>query len=237
MCTVTYLPYQQGFILTHNRDEAPTRSPHAITAAESGSDQLIFPKDTKAGGTWIATSRQGKTACLLNGAFVKHHHAPPYRRSRGLMLLDFFTWKSPADFFENYDLEGIEPFTLLFFHTSHLIEFRWDGQQRFVRALDPAAAHFWCSSTLYPPAIQIQREEIFRTWLQTHPSALQNPASILQLHHEGSVGDPENDYIMNRSERVRTVSITQITQQNLVTSMYYEDLLEGVTDTKALFEN
>jgi hypothetical protein len=66
---------------------------------------------------------------------------------------------------------------------------------------------------------------------------LQNPASILQLHHEGSVGDPENDYIMNRSERVRTVSITQITRKDLVTSMYYEDLLEGGTDTQVLSEN
>ena len=234
MCTVTYLPYQQGFILTHNRDEAPTRSPHAITVAESGSDQLIFPKDTKAGGTWIATSRQGKTACLLNGAFVKHHHAPPYRRSRGLILLDFYTWESPADFFQNYDFEGIEPFTFLYFHTDQLTELRWDGQQRFVRALDPATAHFWCSATLYPPAIQIEREKIFLEWLKTHPSGQQNPTNILQLHHEGSVGDPENDYIMNRAERVRTVSITQITRQNVGATMYYEDLLTAVTDTRHL---
>ncbi|MBK9018424.1 MAG: NRDE family protein [Saprospiraceae bacterium] len=38
---------------------------------------LIFPRDTAAGGTWIAASDTNRVACLLNGAFVKHKHQPP----------------------------------------------------------------------------------------------------------------------------------------------------------------
>ncbi|HAD11338.1 MAG TPA: hypothetical protein DCF33_02760, partial [Saprospirales bacterium] len=111
MCTVTYLPLSNGFILTHNRDEAPARSPKSIV--REGSPAILFPRDTHAGGTWIACSQSGRTACLLNGAFVLHRRQPPYRRSRGLLLLDFFDWKNADDFFAEYDLHNIEPFTFL----------------------------------------------------------------------------------------------------------------------------
>lgn len=223
MCTVTYLPYNQGFILTHNRDEAPTRSPKVISEETILGDHLFFPKDTKAGGTWIATSKQGKTACLLNGAFLKHQHQPPYRRSRGLVLLDFFTWDDPHAFFENYDFQGIEPFTFLFFQTNTAIELRWDGDQRFLNKLDPQSSHFWCSATLYPPEMQQVRENVFQDWLAVHPISA---GGILDLHHHGSVGDPHHDFVMNRAEKVRTVSITQIVKAAQLVTMEYEDLLE-----------
>jgi len=123
MCTVTYLPRPSGFILTHNRDEAPARSSQTIVREKTpGGQTLIFPRDTLAGGTWIATSRAGRTVCLLNGAFVLHKRVLPYRRSRGLILLDFFDWENPDDFFCDYDFEGIEPFTLLFFAQAQLSE-------------------------------------------------------------------------------------------------------------------
>lgn len=253
MCTVTYLPRPSGFILTHNRDEAPSRSPQSIVReAKSDGNTLLFPRDIKAGGTWIATSRQGRTACLLNGAFVKHHHQPPYRRSRGLILLDFFEWEQPDDFFQQYDLEGVEPFTMLFFAQEkhfessnisessipRVSEFRWDGQQRFFTPLPSNEAHFWCSSTLYPPAMQARREQVFRDWLaqsphhsitqSLHPSITPSlHHSIISLHRTGSVGDPENDYVMDRAGKVRTVSLTQVIVDEKNARMRYFDLLEG----------
>ncbi len=236
MCTVTYLPYRDGFVLTHNRDEAPTRSPHAISREVRGADTLIFPKDTKAGGAWVATACSGRTACLLNGAFVKHQHQPPYRRSRGLVLLDFFDWPEPDVFFSQYPLDGIEPFTFLYFHPHQVTELRWDGAQRYRRDLPAGQAHFWCSATLYPPAMQAQRESVFQTWLQQHPPASQKrlPASALKLHRTGSVGDPENDFIMNRHGRVCTVSITQVIVENRLARMRYADLLEGNRDSRQI---
>lgn len=236
MCTVTYLPYRKGFILTHNRDEAPTRSPQRISREQIGNDTLLFPKDLKAGGAWVAAARSGRTACLLNGAFVKHEHQPPYRRSRGLVLLDFFNWPDPGIFFERYVLEGIEPFTLLYFHPEQVVELRWDGQQRHLKHLLPGQAHFWCSSTLYTAAMQERREQVFQQWLQKHPPAKAKrlPSSAYHLHRTGSVGDPENDYIMNRQNRVRTVSVTQIVFQHDQYKMHYTDLLEGSEDTRHL---
>lgn len=247
MCTVTYLPAPTGFILTHNRDEAPVRSPNAISKEKTGNDTLLFPRDTKAGGAWIATAKSGKTACLLNGAFAKHHHNPPYRRSRGLLLLDFFAWENPGAFFQQYDLDGIEPFTFLFFQPGEIIELRWDGMQRHLKNLSPDEPHFWCSATLYPPEMQTRREQVFRDWLENtvyrplsaeglpeaEPSSVHRlPSTVFRLHRTGSVGDPENDFVMNRSGRVCTVSITQIILTYRISRMRYFDLLEGKRDVR-----
>lgn len=229
MCTVTYLPYREGFVLTHNRDEAPARSTPHIKRGRAGAQTLLFPQDSKAGGTWIATARNGRTACLLNGAFLKHKHQPPYRRSRGLILLDFFADPDPDAFLHNCDLDGIEPFTLLFFAPGRVVEFRWDGAQRHLLELDPAGAHFWCSATLYPPDMQEKREAVFRRWLaEGRPQSTRRlPADILYLHRTGSVGDPENDYVMDRSGRVQTVSITQIVQSDKGARMRYDTISEA----------
>ena len=236
MCTVTYYPTPSGYILTHNRDEAPTRSPNHISRAPTAlSDTLLFPRDTKAGGAWIVTTHSGRTACLLNGAFSKHVHQPPYRRSRGLMLLDFFETENPNAFFTEYDLTGIEPFTFLLFETGRVTELRWDGEMRHLKNIAPDATSFWCSATLYPPEMQVTREQVFQNW-RTHykedPEHL--PAALLQLHQTGSVGDLENDFIMNRGNRVRTVSITQVIMSADTVVMQYEDLLEGHVDRQMI---
>jgi hypothetical protein len=232
MCTVTFIPTNPGFILTHNRDEAPSRSPQLISRAKTASDILLFPRDTKAGGAWVAASKSGKTACLLNGAFIKHHHAPPYRRSRGLMLLDFFEQQDAADFFTRYDFDGIEPFTFLFFEDESVTELRWDGFQRHLKDLVPSQPHFWCSATLYPPEMQAKREQVFRGWLNRtlHPL----PSTLYRLHLTGSIGDPENDFVMNRGGRVCTVSITQVVNSKNILRMHYFDLLEGHRDKRQI---
>jgi hypothetical protein len=241
MCTVTYLPTAAGFVLTHNRDEAPDRSPKSIERAQSNRDRLLFPRDTKAGGTWVAAARSGKIACLLNGAFVKHAHRPPYRRSRGLLLLDFFDWADSDDFFARYDLADIEPFTFLFFqkkpsgNASRVVEFRWDGQNRYRKDLPSDAPHFWCSATLYSPEWQARRAQVFQDWLRQKPAAPRRlNAAILDLHLRGSVGDPEFDYVMNRGNRVRTVSVSQVTVDKNFARLRYLDLLSGNRDERAI---
>lgn len=234
MCTVTYLPTPDGFILTHNRDEAPARSPRGIERVTNKHDTLLFPRDTRAGGAWIVTGRRGRTACLLNGAFEKHRHEPPYRRSRGLVLLDFYTYDRPADFFERYDLDGIEPFTFLYFAENGPLELRWDGARRHLTQLPPDKPHFWCSSTLYPPAMQELRERVFQSWLLLRPvPGYITPAEVAQLHRTGSVGDSENDFVMNRDGRVQTVSITQVVRYGKRLRMQYWDLLEGRHDVRS----
>ncbi len=233
MCTVTYYATPHGIILTHNRDEAPSRSPQAITRKKNEWRTLLYPQDTKAGGTWIISDNKGQTACLLNGAFIKHAHNPPYRRSRGLLLLDAWEQEHPTDFLAQYDCTGIEPFTLLLFSRQIIQEIRWDGVQRYFKTLSVDQPHFWCSSTLYPTAMQERREQVFRNWLQ-QTTQRKDAKALLDLHYNGSVGDPENDFVMNRGNRVRTVSITQVVKQTHKIQMHYFDLLNEGKDVRKI---
>lgn len=223
MCTVTYLPISGGFVLTHNRDEAPSRSVRQLTRLQSPSGELLFPRDALAGGSWIAVSASGRAACILNGAFERHLRQPPYRRSRGWVLLDSFDWESDEAFAREYDLTGTEPFTFLGFSAGRVLELRWDGARKHLRLPSSGEAHFWCSATLYPADMRERRERIFRDWLAA-VAAPPTAESLLDLHRTGSVGDPANDFVMNREDRVRTVSITQLAKRADACEIAYFDL-------------
>jgi uncharacterized protein with NRDE domain len=116
MCTVSFLPKKgNSFILTSNRDEDMLRQTALPFQKYSlNNKSLYYPKDPKAGGTWIATEPNSFTVCLLNGAFKAHTPNPPYNKSRGIVLLDFFKYNNQYDFIKQYDFSNIEPFTLLF---------------------------------------------------------------------------------------------------------------------------
>ncbi len=223
MCTVSFLPLAEGgFILTSNRDEAPARSPRQLSRSASDEVPLIFPRDTAAGGTWIAAGTD-RTAVLLNGAFEKHRHEPPYRRSRGLMVIDLFDYPSVPHFLQTYPFERMEPFTLVVVEADQPTEIRWDGRQRHVRSLSPRSAHFWSSATLYPEPVGQLRRQWFDQWLALHPNP--SPAEVLHLHRSGGQHDPRNGFVMNRDDVVRTVSITQILKRDQTIEMHYHDLL------------
>ena len=223
MCTVTYVPRDKGgFILTSNRDEAPHRSPRQITQAELYRQAMLFPRDAGAGGTWIATSDKDRVVCLLNGAFEFHEHQPPYRKSRGIMLLEAFEYQALADFVKNYDFCEIAPFTLILCEEMGLTELRWDGNQKYVQLLNPQASHIWASATLYTPEVIRKRKQWFEDWQMGQED---NGASqILDFHQNAGDGDPLNDVVMDRNI-VKPVSITQIVNDRAEIRMDYHDLV------------
>jgi hypothetical protein len=227
MCTVTFLPLNKGYIITSNRDESPLRAaalrPELYTVH---SVPAYFPKDPKAGGTWIAASEH-HTLCLLNGAFKRHISEPPYRLSRGLMLLDFFKYNSAKDFASQYDFKGIENFTLLIIDHSDalaLTELRWDGTQLSISEKDVSKSHIWSSSTLYTDEVIRERMSWFDVWQKDNKEYKQE--SIVHFHRFGGKGDRSNDIVMNREDKVKTVSITSVIRTSAGSSIYYSDLAE-----------
>ncbi|MCB0657501.1 MAG: NRDE family protein [Saprospiraceae bacterium] len=233
MCTVTYLPRPEGFIITSNRDEAPDRSPRHLTSEQGKLERVYFPKDVKAGGTWIAAGESGKVLCLLNGAFEKHPHRPPYRLSRGQMALHYFRYATTSDFINKYDFRGIEPFTLVLWDKINLVEIRWDVQECLhVKSLDSHQPSIWSSSTLYPIPVREQRKRLFGEWLSKHQDY--DPRAIRAFHAFGKVGDPANDLVMNRDNVVRTVSITQVLANPDQITMHYDELIQNSMDELSL---
>ncbi|MDP4245407.1 MAG: NRDE family protein [Bacteroidota bacterium] len=226
MCTVTYIPSEGDIYLTSNRDERPGRHPALFPhRSGSGKEQLLYPKDSEAGGSWIALKNTGDAAVLLNGAFVKHRRTAAYRLSRGLVFLEIARAVDPPEAFGAIDLAGIEPFTLILFAGGLLFECRWDGLDRHVARLCPGSPHIWSSSTLYDEKAAKAREQRFGDWRQVTPRVDGN--SILDFHRsEERIGDDREGSLAGQG-KIATVSITSIRIADGGSSMRYIDLRTG----------
>jgi len=224
MCIVSYIPTgKSSFILSSNRDEIIDRSVSNLTLKIINNEEVLFPREIK-GGSWIFASSSQQIVCVLNGGFVKHKHDPPYARSRGLIMRDFFNYDDAVHFFSKIDLYLIEPFTCVVYDRNQLFQFVWDGQVKNVKDLDIQEKHVWSSSTLYPPEIQVQRRKWFEDWFEKNPEVtLEN---VIELHRNGGKGDVQNGYVMNRNNVVCTVSITHVIKSQSHIEMIYEDLLK-----------
>jgi hypothetical protein len=235
MCTVSYLPLPgEGFIITSTRDEKTIRKSALPPKKYDIHDRPVyFPRDSDAGGTWIATSPGYHTLCLLNGGFVIHESSPPYRKSRGLVLLDYYRFNDVAAFRDQYNFNGIEPFTLLIrnFHATatgvgrpQFDELRWDGEKVHHTPLNPEMPAIWSSVTLYSEEVISQRNQWFEQWLAGHPEY--TIGSAVHFHKTAGAGNIQNDIMMNRDNVVRTVSITSILRDLLRYDFYYEDVID-----------
>lgn len=233
MCTVTYIPAGDTCYLTSNRDEKHWRSAALaprIYPLQSG--KLLFPKDKDAGGTWIAAHENGNAIVFLNGGFVAHTPQPPYRKSRGLILLDLMDSASPWNSFLAIHLNNIEPFTAVLWENGHLYECRWDGQQKFHKEINPGKPHIWSSVTLYDETVIHKRKKWFSAWLHKYPHPEGN--DILHFHQFTGDGDRHNDLLMDRDGKVGTVSVTQMIISPQALQMNYLDLRQNTTFTQAL---
>ncbi len=227
MCTVTFLPKgRQGFILTSNRDESVLRQAMPPERHRIGKKSIFYPQDTAAGGTWFATGDH-HTLCILNGAFVPHERKLPYRKSRGLVVKEFFEYSDAMEFAGTYDFSGIEPFTLVIIsHREDLVihELRWDGKEKHFHTTDATQPQIWGSVSLYTPEVLTKRKEMFDEWLGNHSSYLQ--ADIIDFHEYKHGIDKENGLVISRYNGIlKTVSISSVEADGGQVVMKYHDLL------------
>jgi len=224
MCTVTYIPTKEGCIITSNRDEKITRE-RALPPTEYYMEgkKITFPKDPKAGGTWIAHS-ETKIVVLLNGAQEKHIPKSNYRKSRGLIVLELISVENSLQYWESVDLTDIEPFTIVLFENNKLLQLQWNEIEKSEEEKDENQFHIWSSSTLYSKEIREQRKIWFANFIKEN----YNPSSdeILHFHQFTESENKEYGLQINRNDTLKTISITQcqVTQDNI--EMRYLDLFE-----------
>ena len=229
MCTVTYIPFKNSdFLLTSSRDVpfARKNSEEPKKHIEDGIE-LHYPKDGKAGGTWIGTSSKNRLICLLNGGFTYHTSRASYKKSRGLIVKDLLKVDDIYHGLETIDLKGVEPFTLTIVDWNSsldLIEFVWDGTEKHFLNL-PQQMHIWSSSTLYDQSTKLLRRGWFADWQKEKQLSQEN---ILEFHHDAGIGDPHIDIFMDR-KTVGTVSITSIRKQGKHITINYEDVRKQQT--------
>lgn len=223
MCTVTFIPLGgDEFVLTSNRDVSYGRPPASepVFHVEKGV-RLLYPKDGKAGGTWIGSSRDNRLICLLNGGFKNHKRQPKYRMSRGLIVTELLAAEDLNERLDSIDLDGIEPFTLVLVEWEaelRLSEFVWDGVKKHLQRLsiDP---RIWSSSTLFDEDMRNTRKAWFASWKSEDDLS---PASVLDFHKKAGAGNDQVGVVLKR-DQVGTVSITQFVKREEV-SVTYEAL-------------
>ncbi|MBJ2174881.1 NRDE family protein [Aureibaculum sp. A20] len=226
MCTVTFLPLNKtDFILTSSRD-IPFSRQKALPpkAYEEDGVKLSYPKDGKAGGSWIGTSSKNRLICLLNGGFVDHISLINYKMSRGLIVKELLKVENIQNGLEALNLIGVEQFTLVIVDwnkTLELIEFVWDGENKYIKNME-LEPQIWSSSTLYDDRVKQLRRNWFEQWQQVNKI---NQENILKFHHNAGIGDPTIDVMMDR-KLGGTVSITSVYKEKKCLGMVYEDVKE-----------
>lgn len=229
MCTVTLIPKgTNDFVLTSNRDEAPNRTTLLPEFYEINKTKLLYPKDEVAGGSWIGVSDRKRVLCVLNGGFEMHKRKENYRLSRGVVLKDLLVADNLSKAVEAYDLDGIEPFTLVIVEWNTKMEFKelvWDGTKKHFSNL-PLEPKIWSSSSLYNNQMKKERLQWFDSLKkETEFSA----KTIMKFHKTAGNGNIEYGVIMDRFF-VKTTSITQVVKTNNEVQMSFENLQ---TNTKS----
>jgi len=233
MCTVTIAPtFDNGFILTSNRDEAPDRIPLAPKFYETDACTLLYPKDKTAGGTWVGVSSKNRIICILNGAFSNHKKKDKYRVSRGIIAKDFMTCDHVVNTSETYNLNDVEPFTMVIADWNSSLSFYeliWDGDNKHFQKL-PLEPKIWSSSTLYTEVMKKERLSWFKDFCSKNQIL---PETLLKFHKTAGKGNISYDVVMDRGH-VKTTSITQIEKRGNDVTMTYENILEQDITTKTL---
>jgi hypothetical protein len=224
MCTVTYLPLGKNeFILTSSRDVpyARKKATEPQVYVEDGVE-LNYPKDGKAGGTWIGTSSKNRLICLLNGGFYYHTSRSTYKHSRGLIVKELLKVDELKKGIQEIDLNGVEQFTLTIVDWNsdlELFEFVWDGKKKHLKKMKQEP-QIWSSATLYDREVKRLRKDWFIDWQSNNEMTQEN---ILNFHKTAGIGDPAIDIKMDRKVG-GTVSITSVMNDADDISMNYESL-------------
>ncbi len=231
MCTVTLIPKgKNDFILTSNRDEAPNRKSLSPDIYSIKNTKMMFPKDELAGGTWIGVSEKNRLICLLNGGFTFHERKAAYRMSRGVVVNDFLASDDVIASIDNYDLDDVEPFTLVIVDwNTHLkfFELVWDGTQKHFTEL-PIEPKIWSSSSLY--SVEMKKERL--QWFEDFKTENKlDSKSMLNFHNKAGHDNKDYGVIMDR-HYVKTTSITQVEKFEDVVEMRFKDLQNNTISEK-----
>jgi len=221
MCTLTFFSLkaeENSFVFTSNRDESihrPTLAPQHYLEDEVN---LYYPKDKIAGGTWVGLSSQQRLVCLMNGGFEAHQRKSAYKMSRGVVVKEALKTDDIQDFFESFDLDGVEPFTLISIDYKEKLQiwrWVWDGLEKhlFAEAVQP---QIWSAAMTYNPQQRKERDQHWREFLKTHRDIAEK--EIWDFHHQ-----KKGDLIIDRGE-LKTTSVTQAVIKKHQKTLQFEDL-------------
>ena len=207
MCTVIFTSAKNKITFASLRDENPERplakSPETYI---SKNIKFLMPQDPLAGGTWVGINEFMNVIILLNGGFENHLKKEIYQKSRGQIVKELLLSVTPVIDWHLLDLSDIEPFTLIVWSKDNLFELVWDGKEKHRKILDSSVSHIWSSSTLYDDFSKNERAHLFHDWVKKN----QEITNLKLLNFFKSNKDEENGFVINRNEKMKTLSYSFI---------------------------
>jgi len=229
MCTVTIVPYDDGFRLVCNRDERRDR-PAARPPARHRlrHTMAIFPVDPAGGGTWVGVNGAGVVAAVLN----RHTEscAPGRNRSlwsRGLIiprLLDSGSWVDALDMAAKLDPAHFDLFRLVLAQRMVAAVVTSDGRALSVRTMGISRPLMLTSSSLGDAVVEAPRRRLFDRLVGTNER--EGLCTQARFHAHQWRSRPDISVNMERRD-ARTVSRTVIDVTSRVVGLCYESLAAG----------
>jgi len=235
MCTVTWLPLEDGYEVFCNRDELKTRKPALPPAfAERNGVRALAPIDADGGGSWLGVNELGVSLCLVNhyplqipnaagekrerGFFEKdgdqgkslNAASPQSFRSRGLLLTELLDCVSPevvATRLEREMMGQYRPFILLVFGL--LAPFRmfvWNGETMLHQHLNDADLPVTSSSFETEPVIGSRWRAVNET---VREKKIMTPDLLVRFHRSHLPERSAYSVCMHRDDAA-TVSCTHL---------------------------
>lgn len=228
MCTVTFIKSGDALILTSNRDESLKRALANIPEVYIlNNKKILFPKDPRNGGTWIAINENKSVVILMNGASTKHTPKENYSKSRGLIVLELIQTDNIENNWEKIELTTIEPFTLVVFENNTLFQMQWDGEIKTKKELNMAYPYIWSSATLYTQMMKTEREKWFISFLNENKQI--SAKKILEFHTKTAPKNKEFGLLISRESNIVTQCVSQIIIAENVVFNYIDLINEKAT--------
>jgi len=223
MCSVTFIPQPEGFLLGMNRDESRERCVAVAPRIFQYAGRTALHPSEPSGGTWIGVNDTGLCCALLNWYSIP---SEPDRvtTSRGIVvpaLLAAGTIDEAGDTLIGLDLEGMAPFRLVVVSPDEraVREHRWN-QGTLAELRLPWELQHWFSSGFDERGAQEQRVRTARK------AARDSDAGTLpwlrRLHTSHAPIEGPFSICMHRPDAA-TVSYTEIASTAQAAKMRYHD--------------
>jgi len=229
MCTVTLVPYDDGFRLVSNRDERRNRAEAMTpTVHRLAHGAAIYPVDPVGGGTWVGVNDVGLAAALLNRTIdssVSPDDAAP--RSRGLVIPRLLGCHSLSDALETaarLDPAEYGLFRLVIVQRNVGVVLTSDGFEISLDTVTMSQPFMLTSSSLGDAVVEAPRRRLFERLLLKDGGAL--AAAQARFHDHQWRARPHISVRMERSD-ARTVSRTCVTVTSRIIELAYDQLGSG----------
>jgi hypothetical protein len=219
MCSVSFLPREDGFVLAMNRDELISRVPALPPRVHRHGDLELLCPSEPSGGTWIGVNSEGMAFSLLNW------HSQPDCSEKDLVsrgevvraLLAGSCSSAAAAILRELPLGRMNPFRLIAVSLPERLLTEWrSGSGALTSEVHPWKRHHWFSSGFNEGRATRIRQAVCARF----PGDFEDLATVRKLHATHLPIAGPFSLCMHR-EDAATVSYTEISVRNHTASMSY----------------